>query len=317
MPFQPILDLGHGITRIESGMVHDELAACYLVQGGEEYALVETGTQHTVPRILALLAMRNIRPEQVKYVIPTHVHLDHAGGAGGLMRELPEAVLLAHPLGARHLIEPAKLKTGAMAVYGEATFARIYGDIVPVEAARVRSMPDGSEVLLGDRRLVFLDTPGHARHHFCVFDPVSNGVFTGDTFGLAYPALATALGPFIFPTTTPVQFDPEAMKRSIARLLALKPERMFLTHYGMVESPQTLGEALLNQVDEMVALALAVRDEAGPKEREALLLQRLTGYLFDRVRAHGCTLPDARLHELLDTDLRLNAQGLGVWLGLE
>ncbi|HEX5360077.1 MAG TPA: MBL fold metallo-hydrolase [Fluviicoccus sp.] len=314
MPFEPTLDLGHGITRIESGMVRDELVACYLVHGGEEYALIETGTNNSVPRIMDLLAQRQIRPEQVTYVVPTHVHLDHAGGVGGLMQCLPEATLLVHPKGARHLIEPGKLKAGAIAVYGEAEFAKVYGDIMPVEASRVRSMEDGSEALLGSRKLVFLDTPGHARHHFCVFDPESRGIFTGDTFGLAYPALTTAKGPFIIPTTTPVQFEPEALKASIKRLLALQPERMYLTHYGVVENPQGLGERLLGQVDDYVARALAARDAGGAGDLEARLVAGMRAYLFARAREHGCGQGDEELEGLLGMDLRLNAQGLGVWL---
>ncbi len=314
MPFESTLDLGHGITRIDSGMVRDELAACYLMQGGNEYALIETGTNNSVPRIMDLLKQRNIRPAQVKYVIPTHVHLDHAGGVGGLMQCLPEATLLVHPKGARHLIEPGKLKAGAIAVYGEAEFAKVYGDIIPVEASRVLSMEDGSEALLGGRKLVFLDTPGHARHHFCVFDPESQGIFTGDTFGLAYPALTTAKGPFIIPTTTPVQFEPEALKQSIRRLLALLPERMYLTHYGVVGNPQVLGERLLGMVDDYVALALAERDAGGVEDLEGRLLERMRAYLFGRARLHGCGLTDDELERLLGMDLRLNAQGLGVWL---
>jgi len=314
MPFNPTLDLGHGITRIESGMVRDELVACYLVQGGEEYALIETGTHNTVPRILAVLVQRRIRPEQVKYVIPTHVHLDHAGGVGGLMQCLPQATVLVHPKGARHLIEPGKLKAGAIAVYGETEFAKVYGDIMPVASSRVRSMEDGSEAWLGDRRLVFLDTPGHARHHFCVFDPASQGIFTGDTFGLAYPALTTAQGPFIIPTTTPVQFEPEALQASIRRLLALQPERMYLTHYGVVENPQVLGERLLRQVEDYVALALAAREAGGKADLEGRLVAGMRAYLFGRARAHGCGQSEEELERLLGMDLRLNAQGLAVWL---
>ncbi|HEX5360908.1 MAG TPA: MBL fold metallo-hydrolase, partial [Fluviicoccus sp.] len=249
-----------------------------------------------------------------KYVIPTHVHLDHAGGVGGLMQSLPEATLLVHPKGARHLIEPGKLKAGAIAVYGEAEFAKVYGDIIPVAASRVRSMEDGSEAMLGERKLVFLDTPGHARHHFCVFDAASKGVFTGDTFGLAYPALTTAKGPFIIPTTTPVQFEPEALKASIKRLMALQPERMYLTHYGMVGNPQGLGERLLGMVDDYVALALAAKDDGGAGDLEARLVAGMRGYLFGKAREHGCQHSDEELERLLGMDLRLNAQGLGVWL---
>ena len=314
MTFQTFDDLGQQITRIDTAMVHEGLAACYLLGGGDEYAIIETGTHNTVPTILALLKERNIDLAKVKYVIPTHVHLDHAGGVGGLMQALPAATLLVHPRGARHMIDPAKLKAGATAVYGEAKFAEIYGDIIPVDERRVRTMEDGDEATVGNRKLVFIDTPGHARHHFCVYDPTSRGIFTGDTFGLSYPPLTTAKGPFICPTTTPVQFDPPALKASIRTLLALKPERIYLTHYGMVENPQPLGERLLTMVDDYVALAetVAVTSDADALEKSLMVAMR--EYLFRCAREHGCEMSDEQLEAVLGLDIQLNSQGLAVWL---
>lgn len=307
-------DIGHGITRIDTGMVREGLAACYLLDGGDEFAVIETGTHRTVPAILALLEERGIDRNQVKFVIPTHVHLDHAGGVGGLMQALPEATLLVHPRGARHMIDPSKLKAGATAVYGEKAFAAIYGDVIPVDEHRVRSMEDLAEVMVGDRKLVFYDTPGHARHHFCVYDPASKGIFTGDTFGLSYPSLTTAKGPFILPTTTPVQFDPAALKASIRRLLALTPEHMYLTHYGRVDHPEGLGEQLLAMVDDFVALGQEVAATAEDSNLEAELMVAMGGYLEQRLRAHGCELSESEFQTELGMDVRLNSQGLAVWL---
>ncbi|WP_203142787.1 MBL fold metallo-hydrolase [Marinobacter mangrovi] len=314
MPFQTIEDLDHQITRIDTGMMWDELAACYLIRGADQYAIIDTGTNRTVPVILGLLEERGIPRSQVRYVIPTHVHLDHAGGVGGLMQALPEATLLIHPRGARHMIDPSRLKAGVLAVYGEKTFAEVYEDIIPVPGERVRTLDDGAEILLGDRRLLFLDTPGHARHHFCIYDAASNGIFTGDTFGLCYPSLMTENGPFIFPTTTPVQFDPEPLKQSIHRLLALEPERMYLTHYGLVENPQPLGERLLAMVDGFVALAERVEKQVEPDQLESALASAMKDFLFRKLREHGCSLDDDRLMALLGMDIRLNGQGLRVWL---
>lgn len=314
MPFQTYHSLPFGITRIDTAMVHEELAACYLMEAAGECAIIETGTHHTVPIILALLAQKGIEAEAVKYVIPTHVHLDHAGGVGGLMQALPEATLLIHPRGARHMIDPAKLKAGATAVYGEEAFARIYGDVLPVKESRMRIMEDGDSVMLADRELLFFDTPGHARHHFCVYDPYSKGIFTGDTFGLSYPALTTEKGPFILPTTTPVQFEPEALKASIQRLMDLQPERLYLTHYDRVEEPQALGERLIPMVDDYVALAKTVAASASNEELQAELETAMREYLFGKAREHGITLNDAELEQILGMDIRLNCQGLAVWL---
>lgn len=314
LPFQMYEDLGHDITRIDTAMVHDELAACYLLKGGDDYAVIETGTHNTVPIVLELLAQRGILPGQVRYIIPTHVHLDHAGGVGGLMRALPDATLLVHPRGARHLIDPTKLKAGALAVYGETTFAQIYGDVIPVDEARVRIMEDGDRTIVGNRELIFYDTPGHAKHHFCVHDPASNGIFTGDTFGISYPALVTENGPFMLPTTTPVQFDPPALKASIRKLLDLTPERMYLTHYGMVTNPRPLGERLQGMVDDYVALAENVARHAGAGNLEAGLEDAMRAYLFGQAREHGCRFDDEGLERLLGMDIKLNSQGLAVWL---
>ena len=313
MSFQVYQPLAHGITRIDTAMVRDELAACYLMEDDGECAIIETGTHHTVPIILDLLEQKGIDRRQVKYVIPTHVHLDHAGGVGGLMQALPAATLLIHPRGARHMIDPSRLKAGATAVYGEAAFAEMYGDIIPVPESRVTVMHDGDQVTLGQRRLTFHDTPGHARHHFCVQDSASNGIFTGDTFGLAYPSLVTERGPFILPTTTPVQFDPPALKASIRKLLALKPERMFLTHYGLLEAPARPGERLLAMVDDYVLLAEQAA-EGGDDDLMGRLEPALRDYLFAQAREHGVNLSDAALDDALGFDIHLNSQGLVVWL---
>ena len=315
MSFQMYQDIGHHITRIDSAMIHEELAACYLLQAGDDCAIIETGTNNTVPIVLALLEQRGIRREQVRLVIPTHVHLDHAGGVGGLMQALPAATLLVHPRGARHLINPAKLKAGAVAVYGEKAFAATYGDVIPVEESRVRTMEDGERIILGDRELVFHDTPGHARHHFCVHDLASNGIFTGDTFGVFYPALTTDKGPFIMPTTTPVQFDPPALKASIDKLLALRPERLYLTHYGLLDRDlPALGARLQGMVDDFVALAEKAAAQTDGGDLEARLTQAMHDYLFRKAREHGVDFDDQRLEALLGMDVNLNSQGLLVWL---
>ena len=314
MSFEMYHSLPFGITRIDTAMVHEELAACYLLEAEGECAIIETGTHNTVPIILALLDEKGIQRDAVKYVIPTHVHLDHAGGVGGLMAALPSATLLVHPRGARHMIDPSKLKAGATAVYGEKMFAEIYGDVIPVSADRVRTMEDGDTVMLADRELRFIDTPGHARHHFCVYDPLSKGIFTGDTFGLSYPALTTDKGPFIMPTTTPVQFEPEALKASIQRLLDLRPERIYLTHYDMVEDPQSLGERLIPMVDDYVALAKQVAEHGAQEDFQASLEAAMGNYLFGKAREHGVTVDDDTLSVILGMDIRLNSQGLAVWL---
>ncbi len=251
-------DLGDGIICVETGLYRHGLAACYLVREGERVAFVDTGTTHTVPWLLEILAELGLGPGNVDYVIPTHVHLDHAGGSGALMRQCPNATLIVHPKGAPHLIEPSRLAAGATEVYGPEAFAKDFGELVPVPAERVVIAEDGHVVELAGRRLVFVDTPGHANHHGCVWDERSRGFFTGDTFGISYRELDTAAGPFLFAPTTPVAFDPEAWLASLDKLMSYRPRAMYLTHYCRITAPERLVDDLRHSIRALADLALAV-----------------------------------------------------------
>ncbi len=311
------LDLGCGITQLDTAFQRPQMAACYILQDAGEVAIIETGTKDTVPLIFECLKQLGLRTEQVKYIIPTHVHLDHAGGVGLLMQKLPQATLVVHEKGARHMIDPSKLQAGASAVYGAAEFNKTYGDLIPVPAERVIS-PNHKEILnLGERSLTFLDTPGHARHHFCILDELSHGFFSGDTFGLAYQELSNENGPFIFPTTSPVQFDPQALKNSIELLLQYKPKCMYLTHYGLLDSPAKFGQSLINQVDEFVLMAKQIAKEFDPKSEQYIeqLNQKMNERFLQNLQEHGCQLSVEEQRRVIKTDVLLNAQGLAVWLG--
>ncbi|HEY2510095.1 MAG TPA: MBL fold metallo-hydrolase, partial [Polyangiaceae bacterium] len=163
--------------------------AAYLRVAGDECAFVEAHTPHALPKLLGALEAQGRRPEEVRWIVVTHAHLDHASGASALLAQCPNAVLLAHPRAARHLIDPQKLVASATQVYGEARFAELYGRIDPIPADRVRALEDGARFPLGDATLTVHHTAGHAKHHFVVHDPALKTVYTGDTFGLVYPAL--------------------------------------------------------------------------------------------------------------------------------
>ncbi len=307
-------NLGWGIHVLDTAYQREAMAACYVMQQDGEVAIIETGTKDTVPLIFEFLEEQGIATSAIKYVMPTHVHLDHAGGAGLLMQALPHAQLVVHPQGARHMIDPSKLQAGAAAVYGEAMFQSVYGDLLPIDPAQVLVVEDGDTLKLGSRTLTFLDTPGHARHHYCVFDDVSEGFFTGDTFGLAYQELTTDNGPFIFPTTTPVQFDPEALKASIKRLLSYEPKRMFLTHFSMVEDVQELGKRLLFLVDEFVRIAHEVKAQIPADQWLNELNSRILSYLMNDLSQHETGMTSAQYAQVIASDVLLNAQGIEVWL---
>lgn len=303
--------LGHGITAIDTGFMRPRFDAAYLIVENGRAAYVDTGTNDALPRLLGALTTQGLAPAAVDYLIVTHVHLDHAGAAGQLMEQLPTAQLVVHPLGAPHMIDPTKLMAGASAVYGAEEVKRTYGDVRPVPAERVLQTTDGMVLDLGGRPLRFIDSPGHARHHHCIWDERSRGWFSGDTFGISYPEFVTPGGRYVLPTTTPVQFDPEALKTSIARLLAERPDCVYLTHYSRVDDVTRLAALLVEQIDAMVALAQAA--PAGTARHDWLTAE--LGALYrGHLRACGSPLSDAEMDRLLAVDVELNAQGLEVWL---
>ena len=303
--------LDHGIQAIDTGFHRPRFDAAYLVIEDGHAAFVDTGTNDSVPRLMDTLRASGLAPEAVDYVIATHVHLDHAAGAGQLMRQLPRAQLVVHPQGAPHLIDPSRLMQSARSVYGDAEVARTYGDVVGVDASRVLRTEDGQTLSLSGRPLQFWHTPGHARHHHCIWDERSAGVFTGDTFGLSYREFDTPRGAWLMPSTTPVQFEPEALRASIARLLALGPRRLYLTHYSAVEEPARLAPMLLDQLDAMLAQALSLPADA---HREATMIERFTDIHLASLREQGVAMAAQRVSELLALDIKLNAQGMTVWL---
>ena len=302
---------GYGIHTIDTAFQRAHFDAAYLVVENGRGAFVDCGTNHSVPRLLDALQRNGLTPDEVDWVLVTHAHLDHAGGAGLLMQHLPSARLVAHPRAAPHLIDPARLIAGATAVYGEAEMMRSYGRIVPVAQERVVVADDGHRLDFAGRALLFLDTPGHAKHHYCVWDERSRCWFTGDTFGLSYRELDSGKGAFILPTSSPVQFEPEALQRSIARLMSYRPAGMYLTHYGRVGEPEKLARDLHASIDAMVEIGRACD---GAPDRHRCLVEALTALYLQRVRSHGCALDEADVLAVLGMDIELNAQGLGVWL---
>lgn len=305
-------DFGQGITAIDSLFIRPRLAAIHLIEEKGKAAIIDTGTNFSVPHVLETLKIKNIAAENVAYVLVTHVHLDHSGGAGLMMRSFPNARVVVHPRGARHMIDPAKLVAGASAVYGAAAVKATYGDIVPVSAERIIEAGDNFELDLAGRKLVFLDTPGHARHHFCVWDELSRSVFSGDTFGISYREFDVDGREFIFPACTPVQFEPDAAHASIDRLMALDPAQFYLTHYSRVLQFQRLAGELHHMLDQFVDLGERCKNHG--EDRHEQLKNGVAQIMNQALRAHGCKLPDEKIRQLVGMDYELNAQGIGVWL---
>jgi len=305
-------ELGYGITVVDTEYLQSGVAALYLVEEDSKVAIIETGTNHSVPFIKEVLESKQLSFDDVRYIIPTHIHLDHAGGAGELMHQCPNAQLVIHPYGAAHMVEPGRIVAGATAVYGEEKFNELYGTIRPIDEARVIQAPDGFKLNMNDREFEFLDTPGHARHHFCIYDKKSNGLFTGDTFGLSYPQLTTAKGRFIFATTTPVQFDPDALLESIDKILDKKPERIYLTHFGEIAPTEIVIKQLTKSVKAFANIALDAQDIT--QNRVEILDQKIKDYLLETLVEMGCEQDVDFQNNVIQFDSLLNAQGLDFWL---
>ncbi len=295
------------LLTIDSDYIGPGFAACYLRVQGEEAAFIETNTAHAVPRLLAALRDEGLDPKQVRWVIVTHAHLDHAGGASALLQACPEATLVAHRRAARHLIDPSRLVASAQSVYGEEAFAKMYGSLEPIPAERVRAVEDGDTIELGSATFCFLHTRGHANHHVAVHDPERRTVFTGDTFGLAYPHLQRA-GRFAFASTSPTDFNAAEARKSVDRILSLGTPTACLTHFGEVDQLETMAAQLRRWIDRSEVLEELV-PTLDPEEAEEVVADALIEAMDEEASAVGLEL-DPDDWKLLDMDIRLNAQGL-------
>jgi glyoxylase-like metal-dependent hydrolase (beta-lactamase superfamily II) len=310
-----IFDYGDGICAVDSVYDRRMQTAIHLLVEAGRAAVIDTGTSHAVPHVMAALEAQGVAPEQVDYVILTHVHLDHAGAAGQLMARFPNARLTVHPRGARHMIDPSRLHAATVAIYGEEETRRVYGDILPVPAGRVIETPEGATLRLAGRELLFLDAPGHARHHVVVQDGKTGHIFAGDTFGLSYRELDQDGRQFSFPTTSPSQFDPPALHRSIDRMLALGPAALYVTHFGRLTKPTALAADLHRLID--AHAELGERHRHAGAERKRLLTEGVSAIVLAERERQNWRLPREKVLEIFALDIELNAQGLEFWLDAE
>ena len=306
-----LADMGEGITRVDTNYIRGDATACYIVRDGKHAGVIDTGAVDGPDAVLAGLAELGLEAADVDYVMPTHVHLDHAGAAGTLMRLFERAELLAHPRGARHLIDPTRLAAGARAVYGDEKFVEYYGEIVPVAAARVREVAHGEVVALGKRKLQFHHALGHASHHYCVYDQQSGGLFTGDTFGVSFREFDQSGRSFVFPASAPVDFDPDAWLKTLDDLERLRPTRVYLTHFGAIDDVADAAEQLRAGLRKFREIA---EDEAQAKELHQAIKLALTDYLLSALRDYDSPLSEAEALGIMEVDLEVNTQGLVVWL---
>ena len=311
---KPIEDYPHGITAIDSGYVRPHLDAIHIVIEKGRVAVVDSGTNDSIPFVLETLAAKGLGPDAIDFVLLTHVHLDHAGGAGLLMQRAPNAKLVVHPRGTRHMVDPSKLMAATREVYGVEAARAMYGDIVPVPRERVIEATDGYSVELAGRTFTFYDTPGHARHHNCIRDGATGHLFTGDMFGLSYRELDRDGWQFIFPATTPSQFDPDAFHASIARMTALKPDALYLTHYGKVTDVPRLAKDLLRLVDAHAEVGRRCATIADRDARAIALKDGVRDIALAEAKRQPWGIDEAAVLDVLVMDIQLNADGLESWI---
>ena len=309
MNTQEVINIAEGIIVFDSGYYSKDFASIYLLRQNNKVAIIETGTNYSVPVVENALMKSGLTLLDVSYVVPTHVHLDHAGGAGELMRQCVNARLVVHPRGARHLIDPSKLVAGAVAVYGEEKFKEYYGEIIPIDANRVTEADDNFILDFDGRELRFIDTPGHARHHFCIWDKATKSMFTGDTFGISYRDLDHQDELYILPSTSPVQFDPEALIQSINRIMEFKPERVCLTHFSAIKPTKKATSKLIESIHFVSNLAIKYADK---NDSESIIYKKMMDYFLEGLNEIGFQNNDYA-KDRLSLDVLINTQGLIYW----
>ncbi len=305
-----VMNVVDGISVIDSEYYSKDFAAIYLLKQKNKVAIIETGTNYSVPLVKEALANIGLSFSDVSYIIPTHVHLDHAGGAGLLMKQCQNATLVVHPRGARHLIDPSKLVAGAKAVYGEEKFKEYYGEIIPIDSERVIEADDNFILDFDGRELKFIDTPGHAKHHFCIWDKDTKSMFTGDTFGISYRDLDMDSDVYIFPSTSPVQFDPDALIKSINRIMEFRPERVCLTHFSAIRPTQEIADQLIDGIHFVSNLT---KKYISHKDAESIIFNEMMSYFLNGLGKIGNQDKDY-CTERIELDVKINTQGLIYWL---
>lgn len=299
------------IKIIDSKLIRKQFACTYIIEDSNEIALIEVSSANAINNILENLSSLKIQYTDVKYVFVTHIHLDHASGAGKLLQKLPNAKLIVHPSGAKHMIDPTKLIAGAVAVYGEDVVKKDYGDILPIPETKVIPCSDFEVFKLGARELTTIFTPGHARHHISIFDNKTDGIFTGDSLGLSYPEMNVNGRRFYQPTTTPTAFEYSKMLDSIDKMMALNPKLIFFTHFGISNEPKEVSIQVKKRLIDykQIVESLPTFNNNEIKSLES----KLENYYIKESKSHGVNLSSKQIKELFDIDIKLNAMGLLLW----
>lgn len=257
---------------------YPQAIAAYLLDDGNEAAIVEVGPTSTAETLLQEVQARGVPLQRIRHLIVTHIHLDHAGALGWLLQRLPNATAYVHPVGAPHMVDPSRLIASASRLYGE-MMERLWGEVVPVPQERLQIVRDGDRLTVAGRTLLAIDTPGHARHHHAYLDEATGILFAGDIAGVRMPGTT-----YVRPPTPPPELDVEAWQQSLAKLRTLPIRQLALTHFGLYED-------VVRHLDELEARLLDWAQftrtliEQGVSDAE--LIQRLRDYGNEEMRTQN------------------------------
>jgi glyoxylase-like metal-dependent hydrolase (beta-lactamase superfamily II) len=298
----------NSIQTIDCHYHTNEFAAAYLMLEEEEALFVDNNTNSAIPYLLSALSANRISKEKVRYLIITHIHLDHAGATSRLVQEFPNATVLAHPKAAPHVINPKRIIESASMVYGKENFIKMYGEILEVPGERVRIMQDGEVLRFGSRDLTFTYTRGHANHHFVILDSKTNSIFTGDSFGISYPSLRQGTSPFLFPSTTPTDFHADEARLSIEKIIKTGADKAYLTHFDSWTDMKSGAEQMLFGIDRMeLILNELIQSNKSEVELQGLCENKIMQFYEEEFTKRS--IPFSIL-DLLKPDASINAQGL-------
>lgn len=297
----PLTSLGDGLSVLDTltaGMT--KVTAGFLLHAPRP-ALVECGPALSIASVIAGLREAGMDPEDLAYLVVSHIHLDHAGGAGDVAAAFPSATVVVSEVGARHLVSPQRLNASSRRVYGD-LMDRVYGDCTPIDGRRVLGVADGHVLDLGGgRRLELLYTPGHAKHHIAALEPDLGALFVGDSVGVRMPGMTT-----IRPATPPPDFDLDLAFDTLDRYAALRPEVVYLAHYGAVDPP---GQALAEARERLGLWADVAEAAAAEHDELDHVADTLARRFADEIRPDPSD-PEAEDRVALLSGYRSNAMGL-------
>jgi glyoxylase-like metal-dependent hydrolase (beta-lactamase superfamily II) len=296
-----VFDVAPGITAIDTFMGgRERYTAAYLVHG-DNLTLVETGPTTSVEPVAEALAVLGISAHALANIVLTHIHLDHAGGVGGLAARFPSATIHVHERGARHLADPTRLVASATRVFGAERMATLFGPVEPVPADRINALSDGDVVDVGHRALDVFTTPGHASHHVAIQDPQTGVVFTGDALGIHVPNL-----PILRPATPPPDFDLDLAVASVHAIRDRRPSSLLFAHFGPIHDVERICELAERRLRAWADEVRTAMDDTGDLDE---VVARLTEHAAREIATGAESQLDLDRLETLSS-IRTNAMGL-------